>query len=95
MHLHRPDLQLLLALLVLGTAAAQWPTTDPTLAQWSGPVAIDCLCSDAVPRSAYTENISTAGTCEEQQGYGYCGQAYMLDSVKELPEGLSCLTCST
>ncbi|KAK9812520.1 hypothetical protein WJX73_005534 [Symbiochloris irregularis] len=73
--------------LACGLVGAQWPTTDPTLAQWSGPVGISCLCSDAIPRSAFTQNISGVSTCEEFQAEGQCGAPFMLNSVKELPEG--------
>lgn len=78
-----------LVLLAAGLASAQWPTTDPTLAAWNGPVELDCLCSDAVPRAAYTQNVSDSGTCAEQQASGNCAQPFMLNSVKELPEGVA------
>ena len=63
----------------------QWPGGDPSIPQWTEPVGIDCLCSDVSPRVADTETVNT--TCPIQKAEGNCGQPFMLNSVKELPEG--------
>lgn len=42
----------------------------------------DCLCSDVPAQGGPTRT-----TCAEQYNVGNCGQAFLKDSIKDIPEG--------
>ena len=50
-----------------------------------------CNCTDVYPHVGY--NAGVVSSCLEMQRYKKCGEPFMMNAIKELPEGYCQVTC--